>query len=258
MAPGSAASTSSRDPSSRPRPSTGIGRAPTTSDAVPAESVGRASPLRASLMTPVSGAGCGSVTGARGGSGGGVTGGRGGGLGRTSAERGLGLSLAALGDSARPAERVGRNGLFGARAVTVVRSLAGAPASPGGSVMAPGASAVLGRSLAAAPVSGGAGASAAAGGVPSAPADGRLEGNRLSEGRSGTAPTWVLPPAALLVTGRMVERAFRLTTDESRDRRRAGPPSPATTHNTTTMATQNQPRFAFRRPRLRSGDGVVS
>ena len=83
--------------------------------------------------------------------------------------------------------------------------------------MAPGVSAVLDRSLAAAPVSGGAGASAAAGGVSSAPADGGLEGTRLSEGRSGTAPTWVLPPAALLVTGRMVERAFRLTTDESRE-----------------------------------------
>ena len=255
MAPGSAASTSSRDPSSRPRPSTGAGRAPTTSDAVPAESVGRAGPLRASLMTPVSGAGCGRVTGARGGSGGGVTGGRGGELGRISAARGLGLSLAALGDSARPAEGVGRNGLFGAWAATVVRSLAGAPASPGGSAMASGASAGLGRSLAAAPVSGGAGASAAAGGVPSAPADGGLEGTRLSEGRSGTAPTWVLPPASLLVTGRMVERPFRLTT---RDRTRASPPSPATTHNTTTMATQNQPRFAFRRPRLRSGDRVVS
>jgi hypothetical protein len=256
MAPGSGASTSSRDPSSQPRPSTGAGRAPATSDAVPTESVGRAGPLRASLMTPVSGAGCGSVNGARGGSGGGVTGGRGGELGRISAERGLGLSLAALGDSARPAEGVRRNGLFGAWAATAVPSLAGAPASPGGAVMAPGVSAVLGRSLGAAPVSGGAGASAAAGGVPSAPAAGGLEGTRLSEGRSGTAPTWVLPPAALLVTGRMVERAFRLTTDESRDRTRASPPSPAMTHNTTTMATQNQPRFTLR-PRFRSGDGVV-
>ena len=44
MAPGSS-STSSRDPSSRPRPSTGAGRAP---------------------MTPVRGAGCGRATGARG------------------------------------------------------------------------------------------------------------------------------------------------------------------------------------------------
>jgi hypothetical protein len=129
----------------------------------------------------------------------------------------------------------------------------------GGTGTPPGASAVSGRSLAAAPVSGGAGASAAAGGVPSAPADGGLEGTRLSEGRSGTAPTWVLPPAALLVTERMVERSFRLTTDESRDRRRASPPSPAATHNTTTMATEDQPRLAFRRPGLRgSGGRVVS
>jgi hypothetical protein len=91
MAPGSSASTSSRDPSSRPRPSTGAERAP---------------------MTPVGGAGCGSATGARGGSRGGVTGGRGGELARTSAELGLGLSLAAIGDPSRAAGGIGPNGLF--------------------------------------------------------------------------------------------------------------------------------------------------
>ena len=134
----------------------------------------------------------------------------------------------------------------------------GAEATGGGGTGTPrGALAVLGRSLATARVSGGAGASAAVGGVPSAPADGGLEGSRLSEGRSGTAPTWIL--AALLVTGRMMERSFRLTTDESRDQRRASPPSPVTTHNTATMATEDKPRFAFPRPGLRgSGGGVVS
>jgi hypothetical protein len=95
------------------------------------------------------------------------------------------------------------------------------------------------------------GASAAEGGGPSGPADGELEATGLSEGPSGTAPTQVLSPVALSVTGRMVERSVRLSTDESRDRRRASPPSPATTHNTTTMATPKQLRVALRRPRLR-------
>ena len=53
------------------------------------------------------------------------------------------------------------------------------------------------------------------GGLPSAPADGGLEGTGVSEGRSGA--NLGIAPATLLVTGRMAERAFRLTIDESRE-----------------------------------------